>query len=143
MTGILFSLNPTMRWQQAMYQAGIYLHAHPEATPVGSFNAGIIGFFAERGVTNLDGLINDSILPYAKHDRLAAYMGKRNIRYVAEFPFVLYDSLYQKEGGYTDGRLLHCLTSANSLFPNDPDNNWQDSKIQLFRFDSPCLQATR
>jgi hypothetical protein len=141
-TGILFSLNPTMRWQEAMYQTGIYLHAHPETTPVGSFNAGIIGFFAEGGVTNLDGLINDSILPYAKRDRLAAYMGRRNIRYIAESPFVLYDPLYQKEGGYTNGQLLHCLTSAADLFPNDPDNNWQDGRIQLFRFDLTCLQAT-
>ncbi len=140
--GILFSLTPTMRWQEAMYQTGIYVHAHPEMTPVGSFNAGIIGFFAEGGVINLDGLINDSILPYSKQGRLAAYMGKRNIRYIAESPFVLYDPLYQKEGGYTDGRLLHCLTSAANLFPNDPDNNWKDGQIQLFHFDSPCLQAT-
>ena len=48
-------------------------------------------------------LINNSILPYSKHDCLAANIGKRNIQCIAEFPFVLYDSLYQKQGGYTDG----------------------------------------
>ena len=141
-TGIIFSLNPILRWQEAMYQTGIYLHAHPEVSPVGSFNAGIIGFFAEGGVTNLDGLVNDSILPYSRRDHLATYIKKRNIRYIAEFSSMLYDPLYQKQGGYTDGQLLHCLTSAASLFPNDPKNNWLESQIQLFRFDLPCLQAT-
>ena len=139
--GIIFSLSPTMRWQEVMYQTGLYLRAHPELSPVGTFNAGIIGFFAEDGVTNLDGLVNDSILPYAKQDRLAAYISKRKIRAIAEFPFVLYDPLYQKEGGYTDGRLLHCVTSATSLFPADPDNNWEVGQIQFFRFDPTCLQT--
>lgn len=139
--GILFSLSPTMHWQEIMYQTGLYLRAHPEVSPVGSFNAGIIGFFAEGGVTNLDGLVNDSILPYARQDRLAAYISKRQIRAIAEYPFVLYAPLYQREGGYTDGRLLHCVTSTTNLFPTAPDNNWEGGQMQLFRLDPTCLQA--
>jgi hypothetical protein len=100
-----------------LYTAGMYLHAHPELKPAGAFNAGIIAYFAEGGVTNLDGLVNDSIYPYAVSGSLADYVRERQLRTLADF-----HSMFEREAddpgflntvarryGYSDGRLQQCL----------------------------------
>jgi hypothetical protein len=139
--GLFLSLKPTMPYQEVMYRAGIYLHYHPEIRRVGSFNAGIIGFFAHNGVTNLDGLVNDSILPYAKTGRLAQYIVDRKIDYILDSPQIFW-AYYPLRGGYADGRLQRCIKSTADLFPDDPDNTYAGDRIRLYRLDMICLKST-
>ncbi len=55
---------------------------------VGSFNAGQLGFFSNRSVVNLDGLINhvsyfENVLRDRSPDALSAYIDRVGIDYVA------------------------------------------------------------
>ena len=138
--GFVFSLTPTFQWQEAMYRSGIYLHTHPEVDHAGSFNAGIIGFFTHGNLTNLDGLINDSILPYAKSGTLAQYLVKRHIDYILESPQMFY-AWMPLRGGYADGKIQRCITSTLDLFPDDPYNLYAGDRIRLYHLDSNCLAA--
>ena len=140
--GWVCSLVPNGPWQECMYRAGLYLHEHDLPAAQGAFNSGIVGFFAERQVTNLDGLVNDSILPYAMHGQLGEYMAHRNIAYVFDSPFMLDDAVMQQRGGYPGG-LRACLREETDTFPDDPNNTWEGGHIHLYRFDLECLRAGR
>lgn len=138
--GFSFSLRATTPWQEAMYRSGIFLRDHPDIRPVASFNAGIISFFEGGTVVNADGLMNDSILPYAKQGQLARYFAERHIRYLLESPQI-FDRNMALRGGYADGKLQGCIRSATDLFPHDPDNIYGDDHIRLYQFDDGCLTS--
>ena len=61
----------------------------PEGS-VGSFNAGIIGYFSERTVVNLDGVVNEDAFHARQDGRLGEYIREREIRYLADFPGSLF-----------------------------------------------------
>ncbi len=49
-----------VNFQLAKYRAALWInHNLPEDAKVGSFNAGILGYYSQRVVVNLDGLAND------------------------------------------------------------------------------------
>lgn len=139
--GWICSLVPSGPWQECMYRAGMYLHDHNLPEQQGAFNSGIIGYFANKSVTNLDGLVNDSILPYAVRGRLGEYMAQRGIGYVFDSPFMLDDAVMQQRGGYPHGGLRACLREETDTFPDDPNNTWEGGHIHLYRFDLQCLRA--
>lgn len=94
-----------MRWtpahrelHPALYEMALWIKAHlPPDAVIGSFDAGIIGYFSERQVVNLDGLVNSiDFVPYAVGDSVYVYLKKRQIGYLAQF---------FREDIYQDGRL--------------------------------------
>jgi hypothetical protein len=57
----------------------------PADARVGSWNAGIVGFFGERPVINMDGLANDfDYLDHLRTGRLEAYARREGITYLVE-----------------------------------------------------------
>jgi hypothetical protein len=138
--GFFFSLGAMMPWQETMYRAGIYLHDHPEVRPVASFNAGIIAYFARGGVTNVDGLMNDRILPYTRNGTLVQYFAKRHIDFLMESPQVFTEDM-RIRGGYQDGKFERCIHSSRDLFPDDPDNVYTGGRLRLYEFDPKCLAS--
>ena len=138
--GITFSLFPSYPWQECMYRTGLYLSDRPGLGPVGVFNAGIIAFFDTSPVVNLDGLVNDSILPYTSHGQLTSYLARRNITTIADFSEVLQAPLMQARGGYLDGKLLRCVRSTADPFAADVNNNFADSHLLIYSFDAACLR---
>lgn len=143
-SGALCSIQPICPWQEAMWRAGLYLRSHPEIGPVGSWNAGIIGYFSDnpvtrRGVINMDGLMNDAILPYAKQGSLERYFIERRIQYVFESPQI-WEPAMARRGGYADGTIQRCIESSIDLFPDDPDNNYAYGHIQLYKVNLRCLE---
>jgi len=137
-TGFVFSLTPTFEYGEVLYRSGVYLHNHPEIDHAGAFNAGIVGFFAHRNVTNLDGLVNDRILVYARSGNLAQYMIERHIDYILESPQIFYDWM-PRRGGYADGKVHRCIDTAVDLFPDDPNNNYIGERIRLYHLNMNCL----
>ena len=141
LAGFFCSLVPTFPWQEVMYRAGVYLRDGTWDGRQGAFNSGIVAFFAQHPVTNLDGLINDSILPHAKDGTLATYMAQRDVIYLFDSPHMLQDTDLQRRGGYADGRLIRCQVRATDVFPNDPYNVWEGQHIILYRFNRECLRG--
>jgi hypothetical protein len=62
----------------------------PPNAVVGSWNAGIFGYFSNRQVINLDGLINNDILPHLKKRTLYRYIEKRKINYIVDYSVMIY-----------------------------------------------------
>ena len=87
-----FAYNGYTAWERGMYawQSEMLLAAEwindnvePDAS-VGAFNAGTIGYMSERTVVNLDGLVNNSVVPYIEERRLWDYIEKRDIAYLVD-----------------------------------------------------------
>ncbi|MBW1711349.1 MAG: hypothetical protein JRJ73_16005 [Deltaproteobacteria bacterium] len=77
----------SVSYQEAKYHAAKWINANlPEGAVVGSFNAGIVGFYSERPVVNLDGLINNfEYLEAMKNGEVYEYIVRNNIDYIAEY----------------------------------------------------------
>lgn len=136
----LQSVRPFWRHQFAMKDAGEILATHPGLRPVAAWNAGLISFFAARPVTNLDGLVNDEIFPYARSGTLARYIADRRIAYIIDYSAMFTPALARR-GGYANGRLVACLRPEREIDANDPASRWQGSTLTLYKVDSSCLES--
>ena len=57
----------------------------PKGSVIGSWNAGVLGFYSGYPVVNLDGLINGwEFLPYLEHRDMAGYIRDQGIQYIAD-----------------------------------------------------------
>jgi hypothetical protein len=135
------SLRPAWPHQFAMKDAGLFLAAHPQVQPVGAWNAGLLGYFAGRPVTNLDGLVNDDILAYAKSGTLAEYVRKRRLAYIIDSSAMFGPDLALR-GGYADGKLRSCLQPVQQIDAERAESHWQDGVLTLYKVDASCLESS-
>ena len=74
-------------WEQGhwIWQRDVYASIEridrlvPEHVRIGAFNAGIPGYFSRRRIINLDGLVNDAVVPYWQAKRFDQYLTDANI----------------------------------------------------------------
>ncbi len=126
----------TAKWphQRAMLDAGRYLKADPpDDGRVGAWNAGIIGYFAGGAVVNLDGLVNDAVVPFVRNGRLGEYLEKENIRYIMDFDIMLNDPVKRKRGGYDNARFLHELRPLRRFDEGGYSTRWRN--LTLYRIE--------
>jgi hypothetical protein len=99
----------------------------PEET-VGSFNAGIYGYYSGRRVINLDGVINNNALQALREKRLVEYLWKNEIDYLIDWENSI-TSYFTKFSGKDDFRkslaLLHVI--------EHPTGPGKGRKLQFFR----------
>lgn len=68
-----------------LYEAAQWIKFNiPRNSAIGSWNAGIIGYFSERKVVNLDGVVNNEIIRVIKQKDLATYIQEKNILFLAD-----------------------------------------------------------
>lgn len=103
--GIFFNL---ISWYQPLYphgeimkRAGEYLAQNKLDGKIGSWNAGIIGYYQGGSVVNLDGLVNNSICSYIESGTVVEYLKENKVKYIIDFSN-MYRSYYPKQGGYVD-----------------------------------------
>lgn len=132
------SMSAPWPWQSSMMKGGSYLKEHPVAGSIGAWNAGIIRYFSNRQIVNLDGLVNDEILQYAKSGRLSDYVAKRQITYVMDFPFMLSD-VFSASHGYSDGKLNSCLIAEHEIPSTSPAEEF-GGKLTLYKVSGDCLR---
>ncbi len=70
---------------------------------VGAFNSGIYGYFSGRTIVNLDGVMNDSVLPALEKRQLIRYLYDERITYVIDMEKTL-DTSFEVLGGVPDYR---------------------------------------
>ena len=75
-----------LSWNDESYRAARWIDDNvPAGALVGSWNAGVVGWYTSRQVVNLDGLINNErLVPYLREDRVADYILERDIRYLSD-----------------------------------------------------------
>jgi hypothetical protein len=130
---LLATLRPWAPHQVAMMEGGRHLRGHPELAPVGAWNGGILAYFAERPVVNLDGLVNDDVYPHVVEGRLLEYVRERKLRYIVDFEAMWTNPRYSERGGYADGRLRAVLVDLGPLTEDRPDLRWEDTLLRLYR----------
>jgi hypothetical protein len=70
-------------WQRDVYVAIEPVdRALPAGARVGCFNAGIPGYFSRRQIVNLDGLVNDAVVPYWQAKRFEQYLSDAHIGFI-------------------------------------------------------------
>lgn len=110
-----------------MYGEGVpWLKKHVGADErVGAFNCGIYAYFSGKTIVNLDGVMNDSVIPALEERRLIGYIREQEIKYVIDWEgqidvalgglggvvdyrkeFDIVQSFEQKWGPYKGARLL-------------------------------------
>lgn len=138
----VYSLSLSMQapwpWQRSMLRGGIYLKEYSVKGIVGAWNAGIISYFSGRPIVNLDGLVNDDVLPYVKSGRLSDYVAARQIDHVMDFPLML-TGMFAKSHGYSDGRLLACLRPEQKISAVSPEEKF-GGELTLYKVERDCLR---
>ena len=68
------------------YEAAVWLQEHtPPEARIGSFNAGIVSYFSDRTVVNLDGAVNAQAYAARQESRLADYILATQIDYLVDW----------------------------------------------------------
>jgi len=75
------------RLEIELYNTALWIRAStPENTIVGSWDAGVIGYFSERAVINLDGRVNTyGYLEIMRRKNYKSYFQAYHVRYIAQF----------------------------------------------------------
>jgi hypothetical protein len=77
-------------WQRDFYNSEPDFEKQvPPGEAIACFNAGIPAFFGQRRIVNLDGLVNDSVVPYFRARKLERYFRDEGIHYLADEPYYL------------------------------------------------------
>ncbi len=73
-------------WNDESYRAARWMNQHlPAGALVGSWNAGVLGYYAQQPVVNLDGLVNGfEFIPYLREMRVSDYIIDEKIQYLAD-----------------------------------------------------------
>ena len=128
-----FDTHPEWPSQATMYRAGMFLHDRRLPGRVGSWNAGIVGYYSGGRVVNLDGLVNNDIFEYASRNRLPEYIDSVGIRFLAEAEET-FEEEKRRRGGYDvedfakrlhyirdfgDPRRMACVTALIEILPKE------------------------
>jgi hypothetical protein len=109
----IYPLGPdTSRWphQANKLAAGKSLARLPLDGRVGSWNAGIVGYYEGGHIINLDGLVNNDVYEYAVSNTLPLYLERNNIVYVLDFGSLFEIEWFRRRGGFDDPAFLESLT---------------------------------
>ena len=136
--GVAGAWQPDTQVAAPLYAAGVFLREHPELKPAGAWNAGAVAYFANGGVTNLDGLVNDRIYPYARAGTLAQYIKQRNLHSIADFSALIQPApealsrqiLHSRRTGYFNSPLQNCLQR---------DPAFRNAEVAIYRVLPGCL----
>jgi hypothetical protein len=132
-----YLLNGWTGWQKGMYPwqseqalAAEWSKEHVAQTQwIGSFNSGIIGYLSERHVVNLDGLVNNSVIPYLKERRLWDYICERNISYLIDSDYSIMKDYRDFYGAGWEPR-EHLIRVA---VIDDPAVSWAGAPVVVYR----------
>ena len=73
-------------FQAPVIDAAVYIRATtPADARVGAFNAGVMGFYSDRTVVNLDGVVNPDAYSAIRDRRLLAYVQRAHVTYAADY----------------------------------------------------------
>ncbi len=118
--------------KKVFYEVAQWIRNHlPPDARIGCFDAGIVGYFSDRAVINLDGLVNTlDYVPYFLGDSVHKYLEKHQIPYLAQFvlddytfsdkysfpPELIGDTLYQRPFSFFAAGIRSGLTQARANF---------------------------
>ena len=112
LTLILFLSLSLLQWRQVVSDRhknqNLLLHTMvkvaeqtiPQGSVIGCFQSGIIGYYSDRKVINLDGVVNLEALRAIKENRMGEYVSREGISYIMDWSFVLDTLFFRHLGEY-------------------------------------------
>ncbi len=91
----------------------------PSKDKVGIYNCGYVQYFTDKKVINLDGLVNNEVLPYYKQNKGLEYFHKRDIKWLVDYSF----HLWAVFGSYLGATAESSLAVMEIPDKRDPMNN--------------------
>jgi len=123
--------------QAGMMQAGAFLKKFDTNHSIAGWNVGIISYFSDKPVVNIDGLVNDDVFPFIKSNTLFDYFKSNDIVYLIDYDAMINNKSLRLRGGYDDTRTIKCITP---IYRADAEHQgWGDSKLMLFKVSLECL----
>jgi len=110
----------------------------PERT--GAWNAGVLSYFSGGRIVNLDGLVNDTVLEYARRNELLAYIAREHIERIADFGVMIDDRMARRLGGYDSPMADDCIAKVGQL-DKKYELRWIDSEYGIYDVNLECLKA--
>jgi hypothetical protein len=136
-SGLIGAFTLCCAHQAGMLNAGLHLKTQSDPQfRYGSWNAGIIGFFSEIRLINLDGVVNDEIYDYMKNNKLFDYLLKNNIRYLVDYDEMIRNQKYRSRGGYRDSRFDRCVRPLKVI--DGGARGWEKSYLRIFEVAPDC-----
>ena len=87
-----------------LYQTADWIRNHlPENAIIGSWNAGILSYYSQRTVINLDGVMNDAVIEVLKQKKLSSYIEHRHISFLIDLETEI-DKFMKKFSGQVNWR---------------------------------------
>ena len=111
---------------------------YPERT--GAWNAGVLSYFAGGRIVNLDGLVNDTVLEYARRNELLAYIAREHIERIADFGVMIDDRMARRLGGYDSPMADDCIAKVGQL-DKKYELRWSGSEYGIYDVNLECLKA--
>lgn len=133
--GILNLKTAPYRHQAGMLLAALNIKNNHDIQIIGSWNAGILSYFSNKQVVNLDGLANDNVYNFIINNTLFDYIQKEKIHYIADYDF-MFNEGNKKKGGYLDKRFDQCINKKFQI--DDNQKKWQNSNLYLYKFNINC-----
>jgi len=112
-------------WQALYMQAGQFIEERlPDGARVGAFNSGIVSYFTNKKVINLDGVVNSDMYQVLRDRQLMAYIRKNNIDFVLDHPLVF--TIYENFSDAPFGNNLEFIMRFKSTW-------WGLGDVLLYR----------
>jgi len=113
-----------LRNQPVMYEAARWLYDNTDKdVRIGSFNAGIIGYYSDRTVVNLDGVINNEAAAAIRRGQLLQYIREMNIKYIVDFEIGV-----KRYGAFMGGDLDRHLEPVERF-----EGTWHGTQLTVYK----------
>jgi 4-amino-4-deoxy-L-arabinose transferase-like glycosyltransferase len=124
LTAVVFAHRASDTWRSGYFfqrdplRAAAWLRANtPPDARVASFNAGAIGYFSERTIINIDGVVNPDAYHALREHRLLGYLRDVGVTYVADYDVAWRPWLYPSPYDWR-------ADPAKSLWGGDPTDDF-------------------
>ena len=123
---IVNTYQPVWNFQRYMLEMAEYIQDRPPVGRIGGWNVGIVGYFTDGKVINLDGLMNDQIYPYALGGTVEQYIDQSGIKYLVDFPNQIDDPRLSEVLGFEGKSVSARLRPEHEIVSTDRNDSWLD-----------------
>ena len=123
---IVKTYQPVWNFQRYMLEMAEYLQDRRLPGRIGGWNVGIVGYFTDGTVINLDGLMNDQIYPYALAGTVEQYIDQSKIKYLVDFPNQIEDPKLSEVLGFDGKSVMARLRPEHEIVSVDRNDVWRD-----------------
>jgi hypothetical protein len=130
--------DPVWEHHSSTYEYSKILDIALQNEVIGTWNAGIIGYFSENNlIINIDGLINDTAADFVLQGNLIEYILRSEISYLSDYEFMFKDNRIMQRGGYLDDKFNKC---TDFYFEFQIEKQWKESNPIIKVIDKLCYE---